>query len=418
MSIHKSKGLEFPIVILAGCSRKFVQDNESIIIHPKLGVGMKLKNSENTFQYDNIIRQSISLVNKFENISEEVRVFYVALTRARQKIYVISSVKNVSKLKEKILAFSSQSSVSPYKVKNADSFLEWIILCILNSSERKKLFEALNIKHPDLDYKNLKSLNWSIELITQNVEKIKDLNSPSFLSEGENSLLDENLLKKIKGRVEFKYPFESFSKIPIRISASELAHGEEWKNRIAATYPAFISNLNVSPTTKGTAMHEFMCRADLKNVALNLDSELERLNKKGFFSNDKIKLLNRNSILNFTNSNVCRRILNSSEVLKEHRFSVKMSLRDVPSVGNNLIDENLKDNFIIVQGAIDCIFKEEDGYAIINYKTDKASSLIELYDKYRLQLEIYKYAFENSKKLKVKEMIIYSFYLSDYYSFS
>ncbi len=416
MSIHKSKGLEFPIVILAGCSRKFVRDNESVAIHPKLGLGMKLKNSENTFKYNNIVHQAIGLMNKFDNISEEVRVFYVALTRARQKIFIISSVKSVSKLKEKLITLFDRSLISPYEVRNSDSFLEWLILCISGTAESKKLFELLNFKY-ESNNKNLKSLNWSVDWVPYSNKDPKDssLNNPN--KEIINNLPDEELLNKIKNRIEFKYPFEKFLNIPVRISASKLSHKEKWRDRIAKSYPAFMSRVNVSPTAKGTAMHKFMCHANFKRAALDLNGEIEYLNKKGFFLNYESNLLNRNAIMKFMDSEIGRRILKSSEVLREHRFSVKMPLSKT-SFSKGLSKEELEGNYIILQGAIDCIFKEDDGYIVLDYKTDKVDCLEEIYNKYNFQLEIYKYAFEESKNIKVKEMGIYSFYLADYYSFN
>ncbi len=417
MSIHKSKGLEFPIIILAGCSRKFFKDNESIIIHPNFGLGMKLKNSENTFKYNNIVYQVISLMNKFEDISEEMRVFYVALTRARQKIVIVSSVKNVSKLEEKLAAFFNQSMISPYEVKTADSFLEWLLLCISVTAERKKLCEALNFKCK-YNNKDLKCLNWSIEWITcaNNEFETQALNDFKEDQEYCNSL-NEDLLNKIRSRIEFKYPFERSLNIPVRISASKLSHKEEWCDRIAESYPDFISAVNFSPTAKGTATHKFLCHMNFKRASLNLNDEIEYLDKKGFFLNYESDLLDRKSIKRFMNSEIYRRILKSSEVLREHRFSVKMPLNKIHFFDKLGKDKN-EENHIILQGAIDCVFKEEDGYVILDYKTDKASCLEELYTKYRFQLEIYKYAFEESKNLKVKEMGIYSFYLSDYYPFN
>ena len=156
---------------------------------------------------------------------------------------------------------------------------------------------------------------------------------------------------------------------------------------------------------------------NFKRASLNLNDEIEYLDKKGFFLNYESDLLDRKSIKRFMNSEIYRRILKSSEVLREHRFSVKMPLNKIHFFDKLGKDKN-EENHIILQGAIDCVFKEEDGYVILDYKTDKASCLEELYTKYRFQLEIYKYAFEESKNLKVKEMGIYSFYLSDYYPFN
>jgi ATP-dependent helicase/nuclease subunit A len=128
-------------------------------------------------------------------------------------------------------------------------------------------------------------------------------------------------------------------------------------------------------------------------------------------SKEEAKALNLPALEKFIESELFHRILNSQKLFREHRFSVK-----IPPI---MLDENLSDlkneNFIVTQGAIDCAFTENGEYMIVDYKTDKTANAAELFDKYSKQLEIYKYALEHAKNTKVKEMIIYSFYLNDQY---
>ena len=156
MTVHAAKGLEFPVCILSGVSDKFVQDHHNVLIHNELGIGMKLKNDKLNFIYDNIIRKTISLILKHENISEELRVFYVALTRAKNKIYIVSFVNNI----EKILNKKTHGNLTyNYEIQNASSFLDWILLCVT-----KRLNNFINITQNKYIVNISENLNWGIEL--------------------------------------------------------------------------------------------------------------------------------------------------------------------------------------------------------------------------------------------------------------
>lgn len=411
MSIHKSKGLEFPVCIIAGCSKKFNKDSGDLVIHPELGFGIKTRSADGLSQHSNLVFDAINLKNESENTSEEVRILYVALTRAKQKLIIMASVKDERKITEKCLLIQSFSSVNPYLVGSSSSFLDWILICICFSSAKRQLFEAFGIGNQLLENsENSGNLNWDIEFLKPD-SSLSELPEEEILNEpcqqAEN--IDEDFLKKLEEISNFKYPFEKSSQAPIKIAASKLSHSGEWQNYFAASVPAFMSASNTSATARGTAMHKFMCLAEIKAAREDLSREIERLLNRGLFSSQEAKLLNKISIEKFLNSNLCERILKSKKVLREFKFSVKMPL------SASLFEEDEKDeNSVVVQGAMDCAFLEDDGFVIVDYKTDKTENMQSLYEKYVSQLSIYKYALEETQNLKVKETGIYSFYLSDY----
>jgi ATP-dependent helicase/nuclease subunit A len=417
MSIHKSKGLEFPICIVAGCSRKFNFDKDSFNIHPELGIGMKLKDSSGTLQYDNFIRQSIALKNKKEDVSEELRILYVALTRAKQKLIILASLKDPQKSVQKNLVLaSSETGVSPYIVGASSSFTDWILLCFAKSGLRNKLCSLVKIPEQISDTEKT-SLDWNIELISKKTleadSQKTDINCPAEVLPTQPPVSNKELAEKIKSRFNFEYPRKSLTNLPLKISASQLAKSGEWEQYIATSRPAFMSSQSLTPSDKGTAMHKFMCCADFKNVARHgIYPELDLLVKKGFLSKDETRALNLPALKKFTESELFRRMSVSPKLLREHRFSVK--------IPPNMLDKNLSDaeseNFIVTQGAVDCAFLEDDAYVIVDYKTDKTADTAELFNKYSKQLELYKYAVEHTEQIKVKELIIYSFYLSEQYT--
>ncbi len=159
-------------------------------------------------------------------------------------------------------------------------------------------------------------------------------------------------------------------------------------------------------------MHKFMCYSDFNNILQNgIHAESNLLVEKGFLNKEEACALDIPALEKFITCDLFGRILKSPILMKEYRFSVKIPPR--------ILDKNLSDgenkNFIVTQGALDCAFTENGEYIIIDYKTDKTKSARELFDKYSKQLKVYKYALEHTKNIKVKELIIYSFYLNDQY---
>lgn len=407
MSIHKSKGLEFPICILAGCQRKFAMDNESIVFHPDLGVAFKSKSNDGLIEYDNLIFKSLNLKNKNEGISEEMRILYVALTRAKQKLVIFSAVKDLKKIKDKCIFMDSFKSVPKYLVKSADCFLDWFIICICFSPLKCKLFESLGIEFSGKNPEIKEEINWEIEIIkNEDKEEISEYKyeGPSFQKDD----FSDSDFEEIRKKTSYEYPFKHLFETPIKIAASKLSSSGEWKEYFASSKPKFMSFSNASSAEKGTVMHKFMCFADLKKAYENLDFEVENLVKRGLISFEEFKLLNLDSIKKFVNSDLCQRILKSPKVLREHRFSINMPIKNTPFYSKN--DEGS----IVVQGAMDCAFIENGKFVIVDYKTDKVEDIHTLYEKYVSQLEIYKYALEETTSIDVKEIGIYSFYLSRY----
>ncbi len=412
MSIHKSKGLEFPVCIVAGCSKKFNFETKSVIIHQKLGLGMKLKDESGTVQYDNLIRQSIALQNKREDISEELRILYVALTRAKQKLVIIASLKEPQKTIQKNLILAGNKKDLPsHTVATSCSFSDWILLCLAKSNLKNKLCSLVNIPQHISDHESV-NLEWNIELI-QSKKPIKETNfneisSPQSVTEFYNKELSEKIMK----RFNFEYHGKNIINLPLKISASQLAKSGEWEQYIATSRPAFMLNQNITPADRGTAMHKFMCCADFNNVAKKgIYLELDNLMKKGFISREEACALNIPALEKFIECDLFGRILESTRLLREYRFFVK-----IPPL---MLDENLSEleneNFIVTQGALDCAFMENGEYIIVDYKTDKTKNITELFNKYSKQLEIYKYALEHTENIKVKELIIYSFCLNEQY---
>lgn len=416
MSIHKSKGLEFPVCIVAGCGKKFNFDKNKVIINSDFGPAMKLKNDEGTLQFDNLMRKAVFSQNQNEDISEEMRIFYVALTRAKQKLFLVASIKEPTKIIEKSLILTQDTdNISAFEVRNSSSFASWIILCMCQSTLRNKLCNIMNLNEY-ISEKNSKHLNWDINLISPEPECPETLDNYEECTETQNSVenFDAAWRQIINDRFDFVYPYKEFINLPLKISASMMNQSSDWEQYTANSKPSFVSEKNFTPAQKGTALHKFMCFANFKRATLNgVKSEINYLLSEEFLTVKESESLNVTQIQKFINSPLAKRILQSKKVLREQRFSVKIP----PELLNkHAISEKISDTFVVMQGALDCAFQENGKYVIVDYKTDKTENIKDLYEKYSTQLNLYKYALEKISEIKVKELIIYSFYLNESFS--
>lgn len=397
MSIHRSKGLEFPICILARCSGRFNKEKGNILIHHKLGIGIMLKDDNMSAKYTNFIRNAIDLKLSTEQMAEELRVLYVALTRAKEKLIFLISVKNISKIiKNDISLIAKNGKIPAYIVKNSSSYADWILSCMFMSKHAKNIYEeAGNPYNYCESFVNLDK--WKINITdTKNTE----IKSNITLEKELNYELEE----RIKKRFNFKYKYSKINHVPVKLSASKLAQQEEFKNYLAVSRPAFMLEKSVSPAERGTALHEFLHFANYSLALEDANSHLKELCDKGFLTYNQAKVININDVNTFLNSELGKRIIKSSNVLREYRFTVSVPAYDLDK-GETLGDDREK---VIIQGAIDCVFKEDDGYVIVDYKTDRVKDLDHLKEKYTKQLNIYKHAFEICENVNVKELIVYS----------
>lgn len=411
MSIHRSKGLEFPICILAGCSRRFNKEKGSVLIHPELGLGIKLRDNTSMIEYSNMIREAIAIQLDKESASEELRIFYVAMTRAKEKLFMIFTSKNLQTQVQKAYALGScRKNIAPYVVEQSGSLAEWILLCAVNhpsGNKLRKLADSLEFSLNISDNMN-KTSEWQIN-ISCSASNSCDIHEPDQYTE---TGYDKELLNKMRRRFSFRYPHSSIEGVPLKIAASRLAQEGHWMEYIAFSKPSFMSGGSVTPAQKGTAMHEFLHFADYSEAAFNFDAHLKDLVEKGFLSQRQASLVNKCDAKRFLDGDLGKRIRKSSKLLREYRFTVGIPAEDdVYKSESEYNQQKVPQDIILVQGAIDCAFEEDGEYVIVDYKTDRVKDINELLKRYSKQLYIYKRALELCKRVKVKQLVIYSFSL-------
>ena len=400
MTIHSSKGLQFPICIIAAISKQFNKNdqNAGILISEKYGIGMKYTDNETDTKYNTLSRQAISIDTKRQDIAEELRLLYVAMTRAEEKLVMVISHKNLKDVIKKNAGKTgintlSTGIVSPAEVLSAQSYSDWIITASLLHPNAKQLCEFADINHSPLngDFGNMKIVIGKTENDCVISEKI-----------GIKAESDDKIVKMISDRLSFKYEYEELCNISAKATVTEILNEEEDDSFRFSRRPECISKSGLTPSERGTAAHRFMQYVDFIKVKISVKSEIERLIEWEYLSEREAAALDVNSLEQFFKSDLCSRIEKSNMIKREQNF-----LCEMPAIEDKPNDEQ-----IIVQGCVDCVFAEDDGLVVVDFKTSRLKTDQEFRDKYVKQLEIYGKAMGETYNLPIKEKVIYSLYLN------
>lgn len=409
MSIHKSKGLEFPVVFLANASKRVnLQDlNSNLLLHQEYGLGPQYINYEKMIEYSTSAKDALKIVSKDETISEEMRVLYVALTRAKEKLIITGTCKDYQKenaKKEDFLSIyrNDDGKINPILLKKYITYLDWILLVILNNKLQEDIIKLTVLNKKDV--------------ISQ--EEQKEIEIKDFDFEGKIENLEEY-------EKEFNWEYESIvaTTLPIKSTVSKVKE-MSIKNSgdsvdfdlisnkeigIEAITPNFIDvdDKGISGSRRGTLMHLFLQKLNLKEEYNfeKLEALREELIARKVILEEEKNAINLNKIMNFIKSDFARKLRECKSIEKEKAFCVKIKASE--------IFENATNEEILVQGIIDIYGIKENGEIILaDYKTDYVEEEIELVKKYQKQLEIYKDALEKGLNKKVEEVYIYSLYLN------
>ena len=411
MSIHKSKGLEFPVVILANAGKKsnLMDASKNILLHSELGFGPEYIDYRRRIKYTTLPKLAINSLIKNETLSEEMRILYVALTRAREKLIIVATSNNYEKeimeKKELVSTFIGKSTVNNVLLKKYNSYKDWLEFVIL-SNNNDDFINISIIKKQEL----------------AEIEKQK----PDLIEFPFNRNVD---LDSISHELEFDYPNRIGTIIPLKTSVSEIKMIDESNTFINSNLdfknnrPEFmIESKEFSASQKGTLTHLILQKLDFQNPEFinnvdNIQILTQLINKfidslvgKKFITQDEANVINRNYLINFLQSTIGRQLQYAQIIEKEKPFCAKISLKEVNPVEYGKDEEN----YILVQGIIDLFFKTKDGdWALLDYKTDYVPDNNENYliEKYKKQLEIYKRALEIYIGVKVSKVVIYSLYM-------
>ncbi len=401
LSIHGSKGLEYPVVFLAGLGSQFNRESltADLLLHPSLGAGIKRRDPVTFNHYVTLPHRGLSLAIRNDSRAEELRILYVAMTRAREKLYLIlTQDRPQRKLDSLASALTKEEALTPFSVFNASSMADWILCALLRHPS------AVHLRNR-IGRENLPVLSaqtpWHIELCDPPVDL------PHAVTDTVTAHADPALTAIIRDHMAYTYPHGALARIPAKLAASEAAHGQQIPEHIAHSRPAFMSSGGLTPSERGTALHTFMQFVSYEAAAVNTETEAQRLVTAGFLTPEQAASLDHTRLSAFFHSPLYARIARSPRCLREYHFTCRRHA--------SVIDPSLPTDtgeFLVIQGIADCLFEEDGKLVIVDYKTDRVNTLGELAERYRPQLEIYREAIGKALELPVNECLLYSFSLN------
>ena len=440
MSIHKSKGLEFPVVFLSGTGKQFnMQDlNNKILLHPEIGIGVKYIDYDRQIEYDTLSKQAMKNQIKIETLSEEMRVLYVALTRAKEKLIITgySTAKKQQEINEIIYKYDKLNHILLKKYK---SYLDWIkLVYIYNKKEMENLATV-----------EMYDKNEALKMCKK-CKKEQENSSDEILRKLSEVEIDKEEQKKVAEILEYEYAYKNSTVIPTKMSVTEIKEmGKNEKKGPAPIYeknekkgpaqnckknakteptpifekteptpncdlklPKFLQTdeeIKITNAEKGTLIHLCLQKLDLSKKIYTLADIKElvaKLEAKKIITQKEAEAININKVYQFTKSKIWKEMTEAKEVQREKPFYINISAQEI-------YNEDIEEN-ILVQGIIDLYYIDKDEKLIlVDYKTDYVENRDEkiLIDKYRTQIELYKKALEGALEKKVDKMYIYSTYL-------
>lgn len=413
ISIHKSKGLEFPICILADTAREFNTEDlkKDVILDSEAGLGIKRKSGIR--RYKTIARKAIEIEMLKSQKAEEMRVLYVALTRAKEKLIMLASHKNLQKhINDLSSKISSERTIEPYVVSECRCISDWVLLSMLVNTDLKVESDNILISHPLIYDGSCPS--WTVRKIDSpsqiaDFDSVESIDDDLIKSDAKPDKTEMDYAEILKKNLSFRYRNENILSLPQKVSASQIAHNQnnEYFEKIVAK-PNFLSSSTSTALERGTAHHLFLQYCDFEKARLDIHSEINRLRESNRLTETQAEVIDAENLKNLLVSPLFDRVVNSDEVMREERFTVKIK-------ASQAFEEcDVSDAYVIMQGAVDLAFVEDNSLVVVDYKTDRVGEVSKLADLYQKQLELYKTAMEQSTGYKVKELIICSIYLNNY----
>lgn len=424
MSVHKSKGLEFPVVIVAGLGRSFnLSDSRAaVVLHKNLGLGSRYVDLNLRRRSDSIASLAVKERLRLESLAEEMRILYVAMTRAKSRLMLVGTVKDISHK-----ALSWRRPLGCYELSQARGLMDWLGPLWLRHPDGGALRNCLEEAVPVEAWQD--EVNWQIEVVKSSElyaleQQRRDLREEVLVSAAAScDCGDEAMKEDLAARFQWRYPFGGAAQLPSKLTVTQL-------KKAAATGPQYhyttIPSLNKRPrfmsreedkgktelkaAQRGTVLHYVMQHVDLGHVdQAGLQAQLEAMVKADMLTTLEAQSVDVGKIEAFFASLLGKRILSARRVLRETGFN---QLVDASRV---LADTSAAGEKLLLQGVIDLFFEEADGLVVVDYKTDNISSYNrqDLISQYQTQVKAYCGALAEISGKPVKQGFIYFFHNSE-----
>ena len=405
MTIHKSKGLEFPIVILCDLQKKFNREDlkPPVLVHSQLGLGTERVETERHVRYDTISRMALANQLDREMKAEELRLLYVAMTRAKEKLMLVHCMKTAKKQLQDLLSVTS-CPVSPEAVSNAKCMGDWVMLPLLNTAEASCLRQ-----YAEMDAGEIVPSDggWQVQL----------WENPAFTDEEPDGVISE-LVRETEfdpAPLEWRYAHADVTVVPSKVTATALK-GRELDEEVRSdtvriahenlAQPKFMqSAVGLTAAEKGTAVHLVMQYLDFRtpNTREAVEQVIADLVARHLMTPEQGQAVDVQLVVDFLDSPLCNRLAKAEKIYREYRFDllVDAAFYDKAAAGEE----------IMLQGVVDCAFEAPDGLVIVDFKTDHITEgeAANRAEHYRPQLEAYTTALSRVLEKPVCEKLLYFF---------
>lgn len=408
LSIHKSKGLEFPVVIVAGLGKEFNLKDTSgkMVLHADLGVGLDFILPDEQTRETPVYKHVVAKAMRQDLYGEEMRVLYVAMTRAKEKLILVAAIK---KAEEMLATWDDPSEEMTLSVReDAKQFIEWIVRSTAKKRDR-----------------------YPITVVTPKDIVVREVEEQMIRLENRDRLLTwlqdapSEICPDLEGQLEYQYPYQVAQPYKNKYSVSEIKHrrmAEAFDGEVTprpafleqereSVIPAFIAKTQTNGENvgalRGTAMHRFLECFDFARDggADTLQTQMEEMLQSGYMSAENHALLSVEKLDAFLHSPLANRMMTAAkkeELYKEKPFVMSVAAQE-------LFADAQEQDSILIQGIIDAFFVEDDGIVLLDYKTDRVGDARELIGRYEAQLKLYARALERTMGIPVKECLLYSF---------
>ncbi len=401
MSIHKSKGLEYPVVFVGGVGHAFNRSDLSgrLLLHPEMYIGAEAVSLDQSFHYETLPHRVVSLRKKQEGIAEEMRVLYVAMTRAKEKLILTGTLKEKDPFYEMLngqAPIESQLAdgrLSPHQVRSASCYLDWVLPIVQDAAD------------------------WVVTLAEPTDSAWEETTDAAESAQVSVEDFDAEIYQRLERRMSYQYPYAWKEILPSRLSVSQLKKtGEEEtfsEKTLLYEEPAFeddepVTEAAPSGSQQGTAIHKVLSLLDFDRMDA-VEEQLQQLEDEQRLSAEERSMVPAEELLAFAKSALLKRMRQAEQVLKEQPFIVRIPVGKIRSWIPEWLEEHPEvpqDAEIMVQGIIDVCFRTQEGWVIADYKSDRYwdQARVEMYSR---QLRLYAYALERITSVPVRELMLY-----------
>ena len=398
MTVHRSKGLEFPVVFVADTDHKFNQSDaiRPVLTHSRLGVGVMLRAPRAAKRFKTLPYAALAQAIRTETLSEEMRVLYVALTRAQDALIITVPLKNTASSLKTPAVCAAAEATGPEAMRSMGSWAGWILTATMLHPDSDALWNYTSF----LPHHRLTKVALGIRLLPLPEQTEQPPAPPAPAA-------DPAAVARLRASFAWQSPRAALEKVPAKVSVSAVVHAAR---PVGLERPAFLQKSGMTGAERGTAIHAFMQSVPFDGPAPDLTAEVRRQTELQLLDPALADKLDLDAVRPFFESAVWRRIRLAKQILREEPFITALPAAEItPAAGQG----SAAAAEVLVQGIADLVLVFDEHAEILDYKTDRSRDAQFYVDEYAAQLRLYRRAFAQRLSVPVTKLTIYSFALAD-----